>query len=792
MASEFTVLSTKFYDQIINGFGFTLQPLKFNTVVTGNVGDTIKLVQQIEVSTAFNLDLSILTKFEERTWDAISSDFKAVGVDFFDEGFYPGAVIEVSKGASSQNITITDITGTSNSKMKMSKADGVLLTAFLVYNNTYNDLVFKMITAPTHINYNYGLNAVGFAGEDYQSPLDTNEQAYYAKSIATLPSTTTMAFLGGQIGASLGSVEVALLATSPVDTYRHQIQVEHIFKIPYYVAGQLTNLEIPVAPENLIGANTFRFDNRFELGNATYKNSVFANIGTIGNIGYFNENFNGLDNDYSIENLVITNTSATETLEATETNSITFDVVASVAFTAGIEGIIGHSILPTSFEYANQTIAYDTTWIYDTLQNTEAAIGATLGIFKAFEFTIDGGDPNRLNVSVQIIYTTPQQALLSSRTNFLLWFTTANQDLTVSSDIDRVNLVVDVGNHSKSLDVSGLLTASDIRFFPEYRDFTGTGFTNIGTGDGDVKGATFDVSLDTTRETRIISAKFKIIADDGTTEFKIGSETNLPIGTWLSYYDGTYTYQLANVDVENNLNIPATDQHNRIVVNINRPAVLPATTQDADFSWGFQIPWRDWVANHDVDLSFFDATDPQDNLNNQTSNYSGLLGYVIYGVLDLEVSNSEITAANTIYRFRSSPSTILDFDVLGWSGFIGTTTLETLDGDPLTQVQNDQDLIVRIECAHTLGILTLNTLAAFIWIEKNGSTLKGHYLSSTNDWTADTNWLQASDTLVTGNTQFVEIISVSDKVTLLCKTNSDNISGEGFDVNIYGRLWHKT
>jgi hypothetical protein len=84
----------------------------------------------------------------------------------------------------------------------------------------------------------------------------------------------------------------------------------------------------------------------------------------------------------------------------------------------------------------------------------------------------------------------------------------------------------------------------------------------------------------------------------------------------------------------------------------------------------------------------------------------------------------------------------------------------------------------------------LQTLAAFVWIEINGATASPSYLSSSFDYSSSENRLQPSDELGTGNTQYVEILSETNKVTLICKTNSDNLVA-GLDYYIRGRLWHK-
>ena len=56
MASNFNVISNKFYNQIRNGINFSANLGEFATSVKSNAGDVIKLVQTIELGVIFNSD----------------------------------------------------------------------------------------------------------------------------------------------------------------------------------------------------------------------------------------------------------------------------------------------------------------------------------------------------------------------------------------------------------------------------------------------------------------------------------------------------------------------------------------------------------------------------------------------------------------------------------------------------------------------------------------------------------------------------------------------------------------
>ena len=786
MASNFSVIENKFYNQIKNGIAFSNSLGQYTTSIKSNSGDVIKLVQTIELAVSVNLDETELMTISTLPFDATNAEIKANSIDWFAEGIYPSASIRVERGGLSYNITVLNITGVGNTKLVISDANmtGMIAALGLTDLGEYSDLVFKLISVPTHCIFKYKLNPLTLAVPNYDSPLDDNEQSYYAKAIPTSPTFETMAFLGGENGSSMAEVEIAYLTT--YENYRHRFQINHIFKNPYYVSGELTNIQEAIKPALLSGSNTLKYDNYFEMGTSAYHNSIFNNYGLTGDCGYFEENYNGNINNYTVENVVITNASATGKLESTETNTLTFDIITTGTWNAGVGGVLSHSKLPTLAEYQNKTEAFDSIWLFDNIFNNESGAAASSGIYTNFEFSITASDT--ISVSVDIDFSASQQLKISDTSYYALWFGIANEDLTDADLIDRVNLIIDVDRYSKNTDVANLITNYNPKFREEFRGLSGVSYTNFNGGDGDLWSMEFPFQLDTTKEAQIVKAKFKIIAESSSDLFQVGNSIDFPIGLPLLSTDGTYVYQIINIDSNNLLNIPEHAPLKTLEATINIPAVLPSTTQDAVFKTGFQVPWRDWIENLNVPVSLYDATKPQNNRNNKTSNYSALSTYSIYGVLELSISNN-VEPVNTIYELYSDQSTIIDFDSAGWVGFSGDVKLYDEDGVEVSELEDGRDLIIKIECTHGSGVLSPQTLAAFVWIEINGATASPSYLSSSFDYSSSENRLQPSDELGTGNTQYVEILSETNKVTLICKTNSDNLVA-GLDYYIRGRLWH--
>ena len=94
---------------------------------------------------------------------------------------------------------------------------------------------------------------------------------------------------------------------------------------------------------------------------------------------------------------------------------------------------------------------------------------------------------------------------------------------------------------------------------------------------------------------------------------------------------------------------------------------------------------------------------------------------------------------------------------------------------------------IEIEFDHTLGVLP--KLQGEIFIEKVGQVSNIWRLSTQKDWSNPLNPLSPSDTLASGNTTVVEIVSISNKVTLICNTNNLNLD-PNIEYNVYGRLFN--
>ncbi|MBK8660121.1 MAG: hypothetical protein IPN22_14950 [Bacteroidetes bacterium] len=83
-------------------------------------------------------------------------------------------------------------------------------------------------------------------------------------------------------------------------------------------------------------------------------------------------------------------------------------------------------------------------------------------------------------------------------------------------------------------------------------------------------------------------------------------------------------------------------------------------TQAWTVIWPFVIPWRTAIPNTNVDTSFYDSGEPNNNLNYKTSNYSDVGDWDIYARLLVNVKYNNVYTRYAIY---STVCHVRDFDV---------------------------------------------------------------------------------------------------------------------------------
>ena len=775
--NEFNVVSSKFLNELRNGPLFTDNPTEFTDDLVANVGERIQLQRVISVETSvFAVDFGSFNYSIGATYGV----FQFNG-NWNTEGISVGATVNVIWDGITVSETIQSITGTNGNTLLLTR--GNLDSAGLIAS-TRSDFEIRVTSAPDRIKYQYGLNPLSSNTNNYQSPLSVNTQAYYNNALTG--SFQTLSRVGVANSWNLGTVEIKFNGTT--NNYVHEFEIKHTFKVPYFVDGELGNIQTSTPPTNLIGSNTLKYGYGLFLAqtNNNY-NRILQDAGLNGSVGYYGENFNGFDNDYEVQNLLITNTQGSLTLEGTTANTVTFQIKNNISnFVTGQEVVVKHTKLPTATQYQISIFPFSTIWMTEDLNTTVGAASTAGSIITALTVGLNA-DNSLLDVSYVITYNSAQQGLILDTDNWLMSVLIDNNTLDANVS-NRVNLKVGAENWSFNDDVFGLIQNNDLRFFNSCQTIVyprSSELTDCSGWDGDFTGMHFKFQTKASEGAYIDSAIFRLLAFKNDIEqFEITS-TTIPISKIVFTNPAltTYKYQLSNASVNNSFNIPLTDDFNKIVLN----SIVPNSGdlwQDWRGSLAFEKKWRDWIPNSNVDNVFYDATKPNNNKNIKTSNYSNLNGFDIYAVIDLNVHSGD-EGLQTPYRLKSDTSTVLDFDVNGGNGVTGVTSFYDNAGALTDNIYSNQNVTIKVVFTHSSGVL--NKACGDIFIEKVGQVSKPWRLSTHKNWANPLNPLAPTNTLGTGNTAIVEVISISNEVTFICETNNLNLDPEA-DYIVYGRL----
>lgn len=786
--NNFYIESQKFYNQFRNGQNFSLNLTEYTDNITGNVGEIQKVVTELTTSTEV-----YASDFGSVTYTELTSQgqFEFSG-SWFNEGISVGATIQIEWDGNTVEETVISSNGSLGNTLRTTKVNlGSLL------DGARTDFVFKVKSAPNFLYYKYCLSPLTSSTNNYTSPFDANEQAYYAY----LSGLTTLNTLGGAIESwNLGAVTAEFISTTVINgSYVHEYAFNHTFKIPYYIDGQLGNIDNLTPPNNLIGSNTYKYGfGVFMAENNSDVNRNFEYTGNSGSVGYFNENFNGFANNYEILNLEFSNGNQ---LEGTLSNTVTFQIKNnSIDFVTGDTIILTHSKLPSENEYSNKIDVFDDIWLFENIEIEIDAVATSGTIFDSAEVTLNA-DPTLLDVTIDIVYTTAQQLLIEEDKNYLLFATVGNPLLDPAIQ-DRVNLIIDQNNWDYDNDVYGLVQNNVIKFLNSNNEIGNSSYpTDFKGWDGDFVGCRFNFETKADENAFISNAVFRLMGYDGTEYFEINS-TQIPVPNFqiVTVDSALVPYQICNTDVQNGYNITSAESFNRITLESTVPATS-GTWQEWTGSLAFKVDWRSWIQNLNVPNVFYDSAEPNNNQNQKTSNYSNTNGYDIYAVIDLTISKAfytsnvagtKITLAGvdpnpTVYRLKSESSLILDFDDDGALGSL--VTAETFYYDENNNLTENLFINenVRIEIEFTFTSLPAKVEGEII-IEPENTTQQEWRLSTAKDWTNNESPLKPTDTLLIGNTTLVEQTVSGNVITLICQTNRDNLNN-GINYNVYGRLF---
>jgi hypothetical protein len=714
--------STKYYNQFNNGVGFTDNLSKFTDNFTGSVMNKIKLVKEIQV------EWFSKTKDSGATWTVNTStgtlqsstnkfiiDGFAVGDDFLYEDVSAGAGANFTGRITSisPNTIIFNLTSGSRT-------------------NVDTDAVMRGYSDLTAVNYRFGLigNSESFNAE---SKVSGNDQGYYGSGIGfdtgggvRDTNFVDLQKLGSYQDWITGSVRARFVssnynfATTSIGSQTFQIEHEFII-VPYYLEGEITNLQNNVLPNLFTGLNTLKYvyspGFRTVLSNPNTEKKIVVDR-ELGSVAWFGENFNGFNANYEVLNVFYEEAATTNNADGvliTSKTQVTIDVKNLVGdwISGGERAGVYISYLPEQIEYTN-TILTDLkeNFLYDAALNNEglSPVNGSNNIIS--NFRIIPLDDDELRLIFDVEYSLAQKLRLSalnsqSPAQYLIGVELGDATIADQGNSDKLILLADVNKYDESADIPNLLnfTKFDILTHEKQLGVLG-GTTDVTAWNEDGILVDYTFNLDLNKQAVLNSLDFLLVAYDPSTK-KYFELDKYSYNIFPSIVSGGIQQLILNATRGYILKLG--DQFNDVTLGVGTNT---ANVQDYNGLIGQKFSWQDWIENLGVDTIFFDPTKPNNNFNLKSSNYSFLNGYEIrlaflgnlFGTSDLGVSGL------TDYLTLTPPLIVYDYKKDGNATPIWSETIETFDVTGTNNLNGailtGQDTLLRSTWVNSLGAVT--------------------------------------------------------------------------------------
>ncbi len=583
--------------------------------------------------------------------------------DFIQDGWQVGDQFTFTETIYSVTGTITSV---ASDTMLFNVISFVGVTQSMFF--TSGDIIGTNTLDAAIIDYNLIENS---AATTYSSALDNTVNSYYVSGMNTNTAyKNCLPFINGVDETWIDNTDF----NSPIQMKARnlgldsndfqEIVVEHTFCIiPFYLQGFNTNLTNGTLPLDWFQSNKsvkyiIRLDARPQVGNAN-SSKVVESTNTLGDVGFFNETFNGLPNYQTIYDLEY-NSGANTSLVKVGSNQITFKIKTN---SPSYPNFLTSNIIKANFSLAKNPNDYiDSTrfkeqFLFSTYIKDGSDFGKD-GVIDSVVTTIDPLDNSILNVTINTTFTAAESNTILAGMYYILNISVKQANSVYS------NLLIDYARFDGTTDVDGLVEVNPISANPVqnieirpsiFADNSATSYEAFNGMIEDAYNARFQINtkqstndgLNAPVNTRIQSANWQIVARDTATgdeficqnyPFDLTSSIEVPSSNALN---PNPTEQVINLSNTRGFRYPLTDFLNEVKFEYLATSSSPNFQTTYEISVGFKLGWETWLSNPDVLPIFYDNTEPNDNLNNRISNYSEEQNYELFPVLNINVTNDE-------------------------------------------------------------------------------------------------------------------------------------------------------
>lgn len=822
MGLQAFLVDQNYRTQLRNGGNFADNPTDFTTFLQANVGEKVQVI-----STYYLKWFSQATEFGTITVQD-QNTIVTQSVNFEQDGWSVGDTFEtlLVDGQTVNPLVITGtITAVTPTVLIYNLNTGQVPSGgFIAIGGTITGT--NLLDAAI-VSYNLIENS---ENATFNSLIDNEPNQYFASGMASNIGTyidMEPLINGSQqtwVQGDNQNYNIKIQNRGPTQNGYQEFKVSHEFLVlPYYLDGYSVNYQNGVLPDLFQGANSLKYISRIDarpsLGNVN-ANKIIDNTNTQGNVGFFNENFNGFPNNFTKQFFNYTNNTALNP----SGNNFCFGKVVNNngSFQNGDEFTIVFSRLSDQNEFLPNTF-YEKQFLFSSVtQKIGNSTGLDDNCLKNVKGTVDG--QGNLSFTFQLFFNANQSGsgnanLIIPEEDYLIWIIVGSSGKTNQND-DRVSLILDYNNFNPANDVPDLAELNEIqqgRFVEVYNHLNqiSNGITQdvYDSFDGMVEdGYVYRFELMTRQDLGAViqNMSFNMVARDSATldEFILNTYNFDLTSSLMINANSPFVgqEQFLSLDTTRGFDLSQNDQFN--LVNIE---TLPMEQIGSDvfskyrITIGFKINWETWQPNNNVNVVFFDQNKPNNNLNNRVSNYSDELGYILYPRLDVVLSNNPFTdpstnisyeSSNTLYKIFLPPCVARDYgdDSIPKKGQapihrVSIRTTKTSDGlntNGTLLTNEDTKISATFNRIDALP-MTFSGYAGVIRIDvQNGGLFSIQELSTLADNVPITNGLLKPEGQNTRAT--LTVGAQNNFVRLDCLVDKDKVV-EGTNYVISARLW---
>lgn len=774
----------------------------------GNVGDWQTLTLSCEFSVDVKFSQSSPLLIENNGFDLVLGN----GKDWSEYGFDVGDVITWSIRVTvynnngnilppfPQTITVTrQIVNIQGDRITLDSAWVNDIDTMPFYNGRQkiDQVIIYVDKQPQGAKIKYGhlVNSEAEAA-NLNSFIDGTATEFIAEDMDTLTGWQPCEFIGLQSGMSLRSARWIYDGKEADYTYKYRFEIEFLISSFF---EDLENFENLTPPPQVFGDESLT-DNFLIIGfpewnnpNTQIKNDL-ADTKRLGNTGWFNENFNGLENNFSILSVEYTDILSGQPVQRLSYGGETRvkAVISGIPNLAnGITKLgIGFAFLPENEEIYKEK---NTPFHQNLFLNT--AGGVATGIFtpsaiptaatytgftnvsgvrmdvRDVHFYIQGG-----NLVYEAIYKPTAgfanyiDSLDEVERNYCIWVSVADAD-EITNFSDRVNLLLDYNTLGLYVPTVGAFPNMVISFAEHPTDETGARAASCGD---------FRIEDDL-----LAVVPFKVdVSGEIPTKLEFVIEVENTGGDGAKYELQKFAVDLTqfptdgagvpqwNFDGVRGFKLEAGNNKN--FVKVQRDSANDIGNNKAYLAlYGFKIRWEHWIARTGVPNDFFDAAEENNGFNNDWFSYLGVSGWRFQFSV---YTYSSLNGAAVRY-VNSFPFEFEDYDAnanitTNWEFIRESTganlpvTVDPTTGKPLGILLDGEQVRLKVTYINTAGVFAaLSEYYGTICIEVDKGAGQFEFRQLSTEWGSE-----SDNPLIPlqGETRTKKTLASPNKIVLEC------------------------